>query len=87
MSLILNQLGEKFLVIKKPRGEKLEISLTDLYVKHSIQLDIAEASHPDMTSSMVYRVSGNELYQKRPRILRSHQLYKKMVIQGRRKKL
>ncbi|MDF2512685.1 MAG: hypothetical protein K0S04_2551 [Herbinix sp.] len=63
---ILDQLGEKFLVIKKPRGEKLEISLTDLYVNHSIQLDIADASHPDMTSSMVYRVSGNELYQGDP---------------------
>ena len=63
---ISKQLGENFLVIKKPKGDKLAISLTDLYINHSIKLDISEVSDPNMTSSMIYRVRGTELYQNDP---------------------
>jgi N-acetylmuramoyl-L-alanine amidase len=63
---ILKQLGENYLVIKKPEGEQLSISLKDLYINHSIQLDISRVSNPTMTNSMIYRVKGSELYHDEP---------------------
>lgn len=64
--LILQELGDNFLAIKKPEGEQLEISLTDLYMNRSIQIDISEVIDPSLTSSMIYRVNGSELYQNDP---------------------
>lgn len=63
---ILSKLGENFLVIEKPKGQQQNINLTDFYIEHSIQLDIAKVSDSNVTSSMIYRVRGNELFQNDP---------------------
>ncbi len=63
---VLDQLGDNFLAIRKPKGEQLSVKLTDLYMKHSIQLDFSGVLDPDMTSSMVYRVRGDKLFQSDP---------------------
>ncbi len=63
---ILSKLGENFLVIEKPMGQQQNINLTDFYIEHGIQLDISKVSDPNVTSSMIYRVRGNELFQNDP---------------------
>lgn len=65
-SSILSKLGEDFLVIEKPMGQQQNINLTDFYIEHSIQLDISKVSDPNVTSSMIYRVRGNELFRNDP---------------------
>ncbi|HHV13514.1 MAG TPA: N-acetylmuramoyl-L-alanine amidase [Clostridiales bacterium] len=63
---VLDQLGDNFLAIRKPKGGQLSMELTDLYIKHSIRLDFSGVSDPELTSSMVYRVRGDKLFKDDP---------------------
>lgn len=58
---ILTKLGDNFLVVKKPKGKDISLKLKDLYVKHSIQLNLT-GIEATMTSDMIIRVRGDELF-------------------------
>lgn len=59
---ILKQLGDNYLVIKKPEGEQLSLLLKDVYIKKSIQLTITGMVTEDLSSDMISRVKGEELF-------------------------
>lgn len=58
---ILSQLSDRFLVVKKPEG-KLSMQLEDLYINHSIQLNITGVSSDNLNSQMILRVKDDQLF-------------------------
>ncbi len=54
--------GDKYLVIKKPRGTQLAIKLDDLYNKKSIQLTISGMTVNEFSKDMISRVEGKEVF-------------------------
>jgi hypothetical protein len=63
---ISEQLGNNFLMVKKPRGNNLSVQLSDLYINRSIQLDITGIIESTMTSDMIVRVRGNDMFSGEP---------------------
>jgi len=59
---ILRQMGDNFLVIKKPEANKLAITLEDLYVNKSIRLELTGMAGDTLTSDMISRIRGNEVF-------------------------
>ena len=59
---IRQQLGNNFLVIKKPEGDKLSLTLEDLYISHSIQLEFKGMTKENLTSDMFFRVRGDDIF-------------------------
>jgi N-acetylmuramoyl-L-alanine amidase len=59
---VREKLSDNFLVIRKPDGDKPTMTLEDLYVNHSIQLDMTGLRENDITSNMILRVRGTEFY-------------------------
>ena len=64
---ILKKLGNKYLVIKKPKAEKLNVRLEDLYIDHSVRLDLSGLLNKSMDSDMIFRIQDNDLYQGDPK--------------------
>ncbi len=64
--VILEQLSDNFLIIKKPQGELQEAQLEDLYINKSIRLTVAGIGDSNLTSEMVLRVRDMELYHGEP---------------------
>lgn len=58
---ILSKLGDNFLVIKKPKGS-ISLNLEDLYINHSIQLDLSGITEDTMTNNSILRVRGNDIF-------------------------
>lgn len=64
---ILKQLSDTFLVIRKPQGDGLNLSLEDLYINKSIRLTMSGLLEDNnLSSNMIYRVRNNELYVDNP---------------------
>ncbi len=63
---IKDQLSESFLAIKKSGSDSPSITLEDLYVKHSIQLDLTGLKKDDIDSHSIIRVQGTEFYTGEP---------------------
>ena len=59
---IREKLSDNYLVIKKPYEDSISMALEDLYVSHSIKLDMTGLQTNDMTSDMILRVRGSEFY-------------------------
>jgi len=59
---ILKQMGEHYLVIKKPLGTNLTFQLDDLYITKSIQIKLTGLDGEDMNSQMVGRVHKDEAF-------------------------
>jgi len=59
---ILRQMGDNFLVIKKPEANKLAITLEDLYVNKSIRLELTGMAGDTLISDMISRIRGNEVF-------------------------
>ena len=60
------QLSDKFLMIKKPEGDHLTISLTDRYMQRAIEINLNGLTSSVFTSESILRVRGNELYSGEP---------------------
>jgi N-acetylmuramoyl-L-alanine amidase len=63
---IINKLGDSYLAIKKPQVEGLSIKLSDLYINHSIQIDISGLKEDNFDQNAVFRVREKELYRGDP---------------------
>jgi N-acetylmuramoyl-L-alanine amidase len=63
---IYNKLGDNYLIIQKPKAEHLSINLTDIYINHSIQLDMSGLIEADIAHDTILRVRGKEFYQGDP---------------------
>ncbi len=63
---IKEKLSENFLVIRKPEVDSSSMTLKDLYVNHSIELDMTGVREHDITSNMILRVRGTEFYKGDP---------------------
>lgn len=59
---IRDQLGENYLVIKKPQADNLSISLEDLYINKSIKVELTGSFTDAEDSSMVMRVRGRDYF-------------------------
>ncbi len=59
---IRDQLGENYLVIKKPQADNLSISLEDLYISKSIKVELTGSFTDVEDSSMVMRVRGRDYF-------------------------
>lgn len=59
---IKEKLGDNYLVIKKPEEDGISMTLEDLYVSHSIRLDITGMQTNDMNSDMILRVRGSDFF-------------------------
>jgi N-acetylmuramoyl-L-alanine amidase len=59
---ILQKLSNNFLIIEKPKGNYLNLKLDDVYVNSSIKIDITGMTDNIITSDMITRIRGNEIY-------------------------
>ena len=59
---VKEKLSDNYLVIRKPDAESPSMTLEDLYVNHSIQLDMNGLRTNDITSNMILRVRGRDFY-------------------------
>jgi N-acetylmuramoyl-L-alanine amidase len=59
---IMNQLSDNYLVIQKPREKDVTFQLEDLYINNSIRLTLTGVTKNTITSSMIARVRGSEIF-------------------------
>lgn len=59
---IRNRLSDNFLVVRKPKGEGQSMQLEDLYINHSIQLNITGSTESNLTGAMFFRVKGDQFF-------------------------
>jgi N-acetylmuramoyl-L-alanine amidase len=59
---IMSQLSDNYLVIQKPREKDVTFQLEDLYINKSIRLTLTGITKNTITSSMIARVRGNEIF-------------------------
>lgn len=59
---LLDKLSNHYLVIKKPEGNDVSMTLDDLYINNSIKLKIAGAFTEELNSSMIMRVTGDDYF-------------------------
>lgn len=59
---ILEQLGEQYLVIKKPQGEDLQFKLEDLYITKSLRVAISGRMTETMEKNFIGRVNREDIY-------------------------
>ncbi len=64
---ILKQLGDNYLVIKKPAGSQLSLSLKDIYINKSIQLTLTGMEDKELTSLNISRIRGEEIFNGDPK--------------------
>lgn len=63
---IFNKLGDNYLVIKKPQAVNLSMKLSDLYINHSIQLDMSGLVDENVAHNTILRIRGKDFYQGDP---------------------
>lgn len=63
---ILQKLSNNFIIIEKPTGNYLNLTLNNLYVNKSIKLDITGITDNLITSDMIIRIRGNEVFTGNP---------------------
>lgn len=63
---VLQQLGNEFLVISKPKGESVRLSLENIYIDKTVKLYITEMADNNISSDMILRVRGDELFAGEP---------------------
>lgn len=59
---ITAQLGDHYLMIRKPLGSTLAIKLDDLYITESLKITISGVTDNNMDSSQLGRVNGSEVF-------------------------
>lgn len=63
---ILNQLGELYLVIRKPEGKDLQLQLEDLYITKRLLLNISGLTETDPKAEHLGRVNGDSIFKGEP---------------------
>ncbi|NLP33722.1 MAG: N-acetylmuramoyl-L-alanine amidase [Clostridiales bacterium] len=63
---IISHLSDRYLIIKKPEGSALSLTLEDLYLTRSIRININGLSNDDISSGMIGRVHNDELFTGEP---------------------
>ena len=59
---IIKQMGNHYLVVKKPLGTNIAVSLDDLYVTKTLQIELTGLDGEDMNNQMITRVSEDEVF-------------------------
>jgi N-acetylmuramoyl-L-alanine amidase len=63
---VKQQLGERFLMIKKPEGNHISIQMEDLFLTKSIRITLSGVIEDNINSSMIVRVIDGEVFQGEP---------------------
>lgn len=63
---IVKKLGRNFILIQKPQEDNIDINLKDLYITHSISVELAGLKEGVMSNNMVLRVNEDKLYTDTP---------------------
>jgi len=63
---ILDKLGNEFLLIEKPKGDRLVLSLENMYINKSIKLNITGMADNNISSGNIIRIRDNELFEGDP---------------------
>lgn len=66
---ILKQLGDKYIVIRKPHGEAFQITMEDLYITKNLKLNITGHMDEIPDVSFIGRVNGKDIYIGEPEYL------------------
>ncbi len=61
-SKVKNQLSENYLAIRKPSADQPSLTLEDLYITHSIKLDLSGSRDSDIVSDRILRVKGTDFH-------------------------
>lgn len=59
---ILDQLGEQYLVIRKPHGEGLQVQLDDLYINKTLKIVITGFMNEILDDSFIGRITGEDIF-------------------------
>lgn len=59
---ILNKLGNRYLIIKKPQNTNGDIILKDIYINKSLEITISSPIDFSYNSNMIARVNGDKIY-------------------------
>jgi len=59
---ILQQLGNEFLIIAKPKGESVRLILENNYIDKAIKLNITGMADNNISSETILRIRGDELF-------------------------
>lgn len=59
---IINQLGNRYLIIKKPEGPSISLALEDLFITKSIRITLTGLAKDEISSEMIGRVQMNEIF-------------------------
>lgn len=59
---ILGQLGERYLIIRKPKGENLQIQLEDIYITKSLKIIFSGILEEMPNSDGIARVNGEKIF-------------------------
>jgi len=63
---ILEKLGNEFLLIAKPEGDNLKLKLENIYINKSLVLNITGMTDGSISSDMILRIRGDELFAGEP---------------------
>ncbi len=59
---IIKQLGDRYLVIRKPRGSTLQIHLEDLFITRNLRLNISGFMDENLDANYIGRANGEEIF-------------------------
>ncbi|NLC19184.1 MAG: N-acetylmuramoyl-L-alanine amidase [Clostridiales bacterium] len=63
---VLQKLGNEFLVISKPKGESVGLTLENIYIDKTIKIYITGMADNNISSNMILRIRGDELFAGEP---------------------
>ncbi|HBI73947.1 MAG TPA: hypothetical protein DDY59_12260, partial [Lachnospiraceae bacterium] len=63
---IIAQMSNRYLIIKKPEGDSIELRMEDLYVTKSIRIILTGLSGDEISSASIARVNKNEIFTGEP---------------------
>ncbi len=59
---ISDNIGDNYLIIIKPEGEQIALSIEDIYIKKSIQLTISGLAFEELSKDVLQRVRNDEIF-------------------------
>ena len=68
---ILEQMGEQYLVIRKPEGEGLQVELEDIYSAQKLKIALSGLMMNELDSNYIGRVQGEEVFMGEPSYIES----------------
>lgn len=63
---LLNRMGEKFIIIKKPQGKDIQIRIEELYVSRSLRFILENVDTPVVDNSYIYRINNESFFHGAP---------------------